>query len=360
MTEIYWTKDLLPEGKKNQDYDSLTFHKSKLFCNSFCSAGTIIGTIHKGLFGANLGEVKTPVEGFVDINHPADEVGGFARYAAGASICTISTYEERLAALNCSYNIYTDSFTGKKKIKWTSLFKTPYVCGDYYQFPFSIQVSFNVSDEPYMSIKLWKDRFRPRVKDKVSFLFDDREIKTYIIKNTPIKDRNDFIIDIELAKADIDKMRTVPIDTIRFESKNALPYSISPYLDGHLKLGQSVFMKFVCKFSEALDEIGFKWQTEDLSEETETTNDACYVYLMVDTANGYHKIGISNNPEYREGTLQSEKPSIELLCAKQFPSRSIAKAIESALHKTYEDKHLRGEWFQLDAKDIIDLMATLK
>ena len=81
---------------------------------------------------------------------------------------------------------------------------------------------------------------------------------------------------------------------------------------------------------------------------------------MVDTANGYHKIGISNKPEYREGTLQSEKPTIELLCAKQFPSRTIAKAIESALHKTYEEKRLRGEWFQLEAKDIIELMATLK
>lgn len=360
MTEIYWTKDLLPKEHKNFDFEKLYFRKVRYFCNDYCSAGTVIGAICHERFGKQLCIVQTPVDGFVDINHSANEVGGDALYPMGASICTISTYEERLAALDCSYSIVTDSFTGKKTIKWTSLFKTPYVLPNYYRFDFAPAFSFNVLDEPYMSIRIWKDRFRPKVKDTVSFLFDDTEVKTFIIKNKPIKDRDDFIIDIELTKSDLDKMMNVPVDTIRFDSKSALPYAFSPYVNKHLKLGQSIFKKFVCRFAEALDEIGFKWQTEEPKEETGTIDDACYVYLMVDTANGYHKIGISNKPEYREGTLQSEKPSIELLCAKQFPSRTIAKAIESALHKTYGDKHLRGEWFQLEAKDIIELMAALK
>lgn len=83
------------------------------------------------------------------------------------------------------------------------------------------------------------------------------------------------------------------------------------------------------------------------------------MYLMLDETNGYHKIGISNHPEYRERTLQSEKSTITLLCAKEYPTRIVAEAIEPALHKAYADKRVRGEWFVLDAIDIEHLKATL-
>ena len=88
-------------------------------------------------------------------------------------------------------------------------------------------------------------------------------------------------------------------------------------------------------------------------------NESCYVYLMLDVSNGYYKIGISNRPEYREKTLQSEKPTIEMICAKKYPNRSVASAIESALHKAYESKRLRGEWFTLDANDVNAIISTL-
>lgn len=88
-------------------------------------------------------------------------------------------------------------------------------------------------------------------------------------------------------------------------------------------------------------------------------NTSTSVYLMHDTTNGYYKIGISNYPEYRERTLQSEKPTIELVIAKEFPVRRIAEAFETALHKTYEAKRLRGEWFRLDSNDVQDLIKAL-
>ncbi len=88
-------------------------------------------------------------------------------------------------------------------------------------------------------------------------------------------------------------------------------------------------------------------------------DDSCYVYLMEDVANGYYKIGISKKPEYRESTLQSEKPTIELVCMKKFPNRQIALSIEAALHKTYDEKRLRGEWFSLTSSDVVALKATL-
>ncbi|MFB9057813.1 GIY-YIG nuclease family protein [Mariniflexile ostreae] len=92
----------------------------------------------------------------------------------------------------------------------------------------------------------------------------------------------------------------------------------------------------------------------------ETLTDFCFVYLMHDISNNYYKIGISNNPEYRERTLQSEKPTIEMIASKKFPIRKIADSIEKALHNTYSEKRLRGEWFELNAKDVEYIKETLK
>ena len=86
----------------------------------------------------------------------------------------------------------------------------------------------------------------------------------------------------------------------------------------------------------------------------------CYVYLMKDISNGYFKIGISNTPEYRERTLQSEKPTIEMLACKKFPTRKIAESIESALHTAYSQQRLRGEWFNLTDADVAAIIETLK
>lgn len=64
-------------------------------------------------------------------------------------------------------------------------------------------------------------------------------------------------------------------------------------------------------------------------------------YIMKDSATGLYKIGKSKNPEYREKTLQSEKPTIKMI--KVFESD-----IESDLHKEFADVRVRGEWFKLN------------
>jgi hypothetical protein len=63
-------------------------------------------------------------------------------------------------------------------------------------------------------------------------------------------------------------------------------------------------------------------------------------YLMKDCCNGFYKIGCSSNPERREKTLQSEKPSIVMV-------KVWDKYIERELHNKYESQRLRGEWFSL-------------
>lgn len=94
-------------------------------------------------------------------------------------------------------------------------------------------------------------------------------------------------------------------------------------------------------------------------ESVELNNSECYVYLMNDLRNNTYKIGISNDPEYRERTLQSEQPKIKLIAAKKYINRKIAGAIEKALHNLYSHKRKRGEWFYLDKEDVFEISATL-
>lgn len=74
---------------------------------------------------------------------------------------------------------------------------------------------------------------------------------------------------------------------------------------------------------------------------------SCFTYLMLDTRNGLHKIGKSKHPQYREKTLQSEVPQIKIIayCADWIVS-------ESDLHRCYQSKRVRGEWFNLTKQDI--------
>ena len=68
-------------------------------------------------------------------------------------------------------------------------------------------------------------------------------------------------------------------------------------------------------------------------------------YIMMDFSTCYYKIGCSVDPEYRENTLQSEKPTIELLYICE-------NFCETELHREYKDKRVRGEWFDLSSGDL--------
>ena len=72
-----------------------------------------------------------------------------------------------------------------------------------------------------------------------------------------------------------------------------------------------------------------------------------WVYLMHNKRNGLFKIGFSANPTYREATLQSEEPEIELV----HKFRGTMKD-EEALHRRYAANRVRGEWFKLNSANI--------
>lgn len=93
-------------------------------------------------------------------------------------------------------------------------------------------------------------------------------------------------------------------------------------------------------------------------EENNISENECYTYLMKDESNGYYKIGMSNNPTFREHTLQSEKPTISLYWKRKFSNRGEARQLEKQLHEMYKCKRIRGEWFNLSQIDINNIIAS--
>ena len=73
-----------------------------------------------------------------------------------------------------------------------------------------------------------------------------------------------------------------------------------------------------------------------------------YVYLMRDKSSGLIKIGRSINPKQRERTLIAEKSTIQRI----YTSPLCLRQHEKHLHKKFESKRVRGEWFNLDQEDV--------
>ena len=80
-----------------------------------------------------------------------------------------------------------------------------------------------------------------------------------------------------------------------------------------------------------------------------------YVYIMEDLRNKSLKIGHSKTPTKRERTLQSEAPEMILRFA--IPADEDE---ERKLHKRFEAKRQRGEWFSLTADELLWIVSYLK
>lgn len=76
------------------------------------------------------------------------------------------------------------------------------------------------------------------------------------------------------------------------------------------------------------------------------------IYVIRNNRNGYHKIGRSTNPRQREQTLQSEEPDIALVGFFVGTSKD-----EDSLHKRFESKRIRGEWFSLSDEDVAEIAS---
>lgn len=72
-----------------------------------------------------------------------------------------------------------------------------------------------------------------------------------------------------------------------------------------------------------------------------------HIYMMKNLRNNYIKIGKSINPVFREKTLQSEEPEIEMIW-----NHKCSYIYEKKLHNHFKSKNIRGEWYSLTDRDV--------
>ena len=272
------------------------------------------------------------------------------------------------------YEIETDEFTSRRVLKWN--------WNEHNEEDFELlhPVFFALNngaklvldidkDLPILRISYSTKGFKEHRNVKVHFKFVDGSILSFSVLDTSVRmaSRVQYVsIRVPLSASAISQFQNCGWEKLRVDHPNGeAAFTIENEMDEHSgAYSQSLFKFYTKRFYSALAELGIIPTSLNSNALTAHDNpvfqeDACYVYLMLDAANGYYKIGMSNHPEYRERTLQSEKPSIVKICAKRFPTRLIAQSIESALHNVYAAKRVRGEWFDLTELEVAQIKETL-
>ena len=257
-----------------------------------------------------------------------------------------------------------DPYTGLRRIEWNNpLGQEISLC---HLLGSSLNFSIDFYDNKAVFCFDKKDKLQ--IGDYISLLFDDGKIIDFSITNKPVKDRHHYKAVFSLYQEDIETLLNSNLVSYRIsykeESKRPETVVISVGFIGYSpENGAEAIRIYVKNHIDRIKQLVPDYQLPRrmvAKTPIEYKFNWCYVYLMRDNSNGYHKIGISNTPEYREKTLQSEKPSIEMLACKKFPTRKIAEAIESALHTAYSLQRVRGEWFNMDDVDVAAIIETLK
>lgn len=300
-------------------------------------------------------EVKARKNGFIKCNDSSS-----FRIFKDCKIELFSIYmndlDRQRETISVCPSVIKDSFTNEDHYSWRKI-------------QISSELSFfveSVTGKDYIHFEHSYPELNLREEDKILFLLSNNDLLQFHLINGKYKKSKNlrgfrlplYFEDIDLfSKFSIEKIRihkvieNQNIDTIVGGVKG-MPIKDFQYLT------KGIFTN-LGEFNATHD--NYQPLTRLLDDfENIPINDRCYVYLMIDTTNGYHKIGISNKPGYREKTLQSEKPTIELICHKHFPSRKISESIEKALHETFKEKRIRGEWFNLNELDIGQIMETLR
>lgn len=357
MTTVYFDFSMFPDdfvrrNKQSYETKSLQFSHNVALYDKFIKKGDeILQVSFETTYPfSDYYSIFAPQDGYLHYNPYAD-ICRCTKNSGTAKVCDIYDTFEELAdsCYSCDVRIATDDFTGEEILTWNKV-KGKISSG------FSIDRSgitlslMAINKVPYLGVISGAE--------KILLLFENKRILDY---NIDVYDKwQGRIPIIPLTKDEMLLFYESPLSKVRvMVGEVPCTYEITG-------IQIPLFSLYVKKYLSELDKLGVDWRSiekpvieETPLEEISIKNEACYVYLMWDTTNGFHKIGISNNPRYRERTLQSEKPTIELLKAKQYPTRLIAESIEAALHRAYSDKRLRGEWFNLSPEDIEHIIETL-
>lgn len=313
--------------------------------------------------------VKSPYNGILVQEIQPSIVNG--KLSKGTVLCTIysdisSIIEDRF---KYQFKVNKDDFTKKTMINCNFLeekISTTFYTSLGIRIASYLNLNFEWAEDK-CHIVLFYNKKEIKLDKNISFLmlFDDGNVLSL---NPETKPSND-VCRLRLSTADMDVLENSLFIKWRIndnegnllaQGNNNFCSHIKIVDDNSRNISSIAFQKFIRDFRKVIRENVSLVELDKQDNKVISTNNSCYVYLMIDTINNFHKIGISNNPKYREHTLQSDKPTIELLCAKEYPSRDIATAIESSLHKVYAPKRIRGEWFNLEEADIENIKQTLK
>ena len=313
-------------------------------------------------------------EGYI-FNHIGE--GTYKMKDGGMLLSIYSSLDDILTAYQTSYSIKEDDFSLEKMIVWnrvagkafSSLYTNTRNKNGFWLDSYMLLSLSTFNSQPVLKFYFKKKETNIIKNDSISFKFTDNSYVSFRVTDGAKKADGNFfshMVLLPLSKNDISTFSEKDWDMMRIEHINGdAPILIRNKYRGDycFPFSSLLFRLYVVEYKKALDDLGIvpldNTSTIINTREADNRDDSCYVYLMVDTSNGYHKIGISNHPEYRERTLQSEKPTIEKLCAKRFPTRQIATAIESALHASFATKRIRGEWFDLSEDEVAQIIETL-
>lgn len=100
---------------------------------------------------------------------------------------------------------------------------------------------------------------------------------------------------------------------------------------------------------EAAEAVRIDWEARDSHQaKKETKLRKGFIYLMIEKSSGCVKIGFSKNPKYRESTLLSQKPDIELIFKIEGTLND-----EKLVHEKLSKYRVRGEWFNVSVDEAI-------
>lgn len=289
--------------------------------------------------------VKTEVDRIIDVPSPFS--GYIKTYNMGYDdddiLMTFYSSLDEMKEDSYPYTIVEDKVRCTKRITWEDFL---YVSGGVY-------IEYNIKDN-HPCLHFRYKGLHLSVNDKLFFLDEENNpiIGMVVVKKEHKYDRSLYEVDFMLSETDLPTLTNSKVLSLYLLfSNDDEPITWELYDDD--------FQDYTASYCKALREANVSYIMSEVKGESSTHYDYCYVYLMQDTRNGYHKIGMSNKPDIREKTLQSEVPAVQMVCSKKYPSRKIAKAIEAALHNAYAEQRVRGEWFNLSPLDIQMLKETL-
>ena len=304
-------------------------------------------------------DIITPYSGYAILNnYYRHRVNSFDELKSVELGKVFPNLDSCLSFLLPKADLIVDPFTKSKNLIWNDGFA-------YHLANTSLDISLEFKeDHSYICFSTDKD-IRVKQGDTISLLFEGGSIVDYPIQKKTLQKDERFDAYCEIYQDDIELFINEKCCQYRITycKGNKAPLTRDFVDDEYSPYEHELFEAYAKHYLNEIARL-----VPDYQLPCRTVNSSivgynfnwCYVYLMRDNTNGYHKIGISNNPKYREKTLQSEKPSIEMLACKKFPTRKIAEAIESALHTAYSQQRIRGEWFNLDNVDVAAIIETLK